>query len=125
MLRLSGFVFLLHAYVGWRLLSDMAPGSPGIVATGLWLAASTIAIPLGLVARNLRQPLKDRLTWASVLAIGSFSSLFVLTFLRDAAILGSALIGALSVETVLRSEGALAVPILAALATIVGFVNAR
>jgi predicted MPP superfamily phosphohydrolase len=92
----------------------------------LWLLASLIATPLWPVARRItRQPLKDRLTLASMLAIGSFSSLFVLTFFRDVALLVTALVGAHAVEAALRHEGALAVPILAALATIVGFVNAR
>jgi predicted MPP superfamily phosphohydrolase len=121
MLRLLGFVFALHAYIGWRLLSDMPFGALPAAATALWLAASAIAIPLGLYARRTkRQPLADRLAWASLLAIGSFSSLFVLTLARDVALL----LGAGSLEG-FRYSSALAVPVLAALATIAGFVNAR
>jgi uncharacterized protein len=124
--KLPVVVFLLHAYVGWRLLSDMPPGSLGFAATALWLVVSVIATPLWPFARQIRrQPLKDRLTWASMLAISAFSSLFVLTFLRDAALLVSAIAGAVSVEAALRTHGAPAVPILAAVATIVGFINAR
>ena len=121
MFRLFGFVALLHAYIGWRLLPDLPFGAIAVAPTALWLVGSAIAIPLGLFARRIeRQPLADRLKWASLLAIGSFSSLFVLTFLRDVGLLvgGASLTG-------FRAYSALAVPILAALLTLVGFVNAR
>ncbi len=124
--KLPFIVFLLHAYVGWRLLPDLPPGGFAFGATALWLVASVIATPLWPVARQVgRQPLKDRLTGVSMLAMGAFSSLFVLTFVRDVGLLVSAVIGALPVEMALRHQGALAVPILAAVATIVGFINAR
>lgn len=124
--KLPFIVLLLHTYVGWRLLPDMPPGSFAFGATALWLIASVIATPLWPVARGIqRQPLKDRLTMISMVAIGAFSSLFVLTLTRDLALFASTLIGAVSVGTGVRIHGALAVPILAALATLVGFVNAR
>ena len=130
LLRLYGFVLLLHAYLGWRLLPDMPLGAFGVAPTTMWLVASAAVIPLGLLARQIkRQPLSDRLTWASALAIGSFSSLFVLTFIRDVSLLVSAAISGSIVEAAslqdFRSSSALAVPILAALATLVGFINAR
>jgi len=130
MFRLFGFVFLLHAYVGWRLLPDLPFGAIAVAPTALWLVGSAIAIPLGLLAWRIeRQPLSDRLKWASLLAIGSFSSLFVLTFLRDVALLAGTAVDGLLVEasslTGFRSDTALAVPILAALLTLMGFVNAR
>ena len=129
MLRQFGFVLLLHAYLGWRLVPDM-PFVLGVAATTLCLVASAIAIPLGLFARQIeRQPLSDRLTWASLLAIGSFSSLFVLTFIRDVGLLVGAATSGAFVEAAslqdFRSYSALAVPILAALSTLVGFINAR
>ncbi|HUP95872.1 MAG TPA: metallophosphoesterase, partial [Burkholderiales bacterium] len=52
-------------------------------------------------------------------------SLFVLTFIRDVALLVSVVTGVDSAEAALRSQGALAVPLLAALATLVGFFHAR
>src|SRR5688572_5537666 len=104
----------------------MLPVSLGFAVTALWLAASAIAMPLWPIARGVRrQPLRDRLMWAGMLAMGSFSSLLVLTFFRDFALLASAAVDAVSVEIALRGQGALAVPILAALATIAGFINAR
>jgi uncharacterized protein len=124
--KLPFIVLVLHAYVGWRLLPDMLPSAIGFGATALWLLVSVIATPLWPVARQItRQPLKDRLTLASMLAIGSFSSLFVLTFIRDLTLILSTVAGATSLESALRTQGAFAVPILAAVATIVGFVNAR
>ena len=129
MLRLFGFVFLLHAYVGWRLLPEMPFDAFAIAATALWLIGSAIVIPLGLLARMKHQPLSELLTWAALLAIGSFSSLFVLTVVRDVGLLaGSAMSGSIVAAASLvgfRSDSALAVPILAALFTLVGFVNAR
>jgi predicted MPP superfamily phosphohydrolase len=124
--KLPFIALFLHAYVAWRLLPDMLPGGPGLAATALWLVASAVAMPLWPIARRVRrQPLRDRLMWAGMLAMGSFSSLLVLTFFRDVALLASAVFDAVSVEIVLRKQGALAVPALAALATIVGFINAR
>jgi len=124
--RLPFIILALHGYVGWRLLPDLLPAAAAFGATALWLAVSVLATPLWPLARRVtRQPLRDRLMWTSMLAMGSFSSLFVLTLFRDVALAASAVLGAHSVETVLRHDGALAVPLLALLATIVGFVNAR
>ena len=130
MLRVYSFVLLLHAYIGWRLLPDMPFGTLGGAATTLWLVASALLIPLALLARQVtRQPLSDRLAWAGLLAIGSFSSLLVLTVIRDAGLLLAAalspwLLAADSLQRI-HTYSALAVPILASLFTLVGLVNAR
>jgi predicted MPP superfamily phosphohydrolase len=85
-----------------------------------------LATPLWPVARRLeRQPLKDRLILVSMLAIGAFGSLLALTVARDVALSVCAVLGAEGPGALLRHEGAMAVPALAALATLVGFVNAR
>ena len=124
--KLPFICFFLHAYVAWRLLPDMLPAGLAFAATALWLVASAVAMPLWPIARRVRrQPLRDRLMWAGMLAMGSFSSLLVLTFFRDVALLASAALDAVSVEAFLRKQGALGVPLLAALATIAGFINAR
>ena len=60
-----------------------------------------------------------------MVALGSFSSLLVLTFLRDVGLLVSGALDAVRLESVLQRQGAVAVPALAALATLAGFVNAR
>jgi uncharacterized protein len=130
MLRLYSFVLLFHVYIGWRLLADMPFGTAGVALTTLGLIASAGLIPLALVARQVkRQPLSDRLAWAGLLAMGFFSSLFVLTFLRDVSLLiGSAIDGIwLHGNTLQEFRGfsAAAVPLLAAVSTLVGLLNAR
>ena len=124
--KLPLIILLLHAYVGWRLLPDMLHARVAFGATALWLIASLIATPLWPIARQVRrQPLKDRLMWASMLAMGSFSSLFVLTLLRDASLFAAWLfLDAASLKP-FQAYSALGVPLLAALATLAGFVNAR
>ena len=124
--RLPYIVLLLHAYVAWRLLPDMLSSALASGVLAMWLIASVVATPLWPIARQLRrQPLKDRLMWASMLAIGSFSSLFVLTLVRDLALAATYIIGADTWTSALRHEGAAVVPMLAAAATLVGFINAR
>jgi uncharacterized protein len=115
---------LLHAYIGWRILPDLpAPASVRLLA-GLWLAASLALIPAGLLTRAIRrQPLADRLAWAGLLALGLFSSLLVLTLLRDVALLAASLAGVQSAA--LAGRSATAVPLVAAVVTLVGLFNAR
>lgn len=112
---------LLHAYVGARI----APDLPGALWPGLFVglvAASALLMPMGLLARRVRrQPLSDRLAWAGSLATGLFSSLFVLTVLRDAVLLAA---WVASVDGVAGAT-AVAVPLLALAITLWGFVNAR
>ena len=138
--RLIGFVLratlimaLLHAYIGWRLLPDL-PG--GTVVAGIGVAAlvvSTLLIPWGMLARFLiaRQPLSDRVTWAGVMAMGYFSSVLVLTALRDIFLLLARLMHSITANpdplalSPLLEPTAIAVPTLAALVSLIGFVNAR
>lgn len=124
--KLSYIAFLLHAYVAWRLLRDLPRESVAFAAIGLWLLASAIATPLWPLARRLaRQPLRDRLIAASVVALGSFSSLLVLTVFRDVALLVAGALNLAALDAALRTDGAVAVPALAAFVTVAGFVNAR
>lgn len=129
-LRLFGFVLLLHAYIGWRLLPDMPLGTLAHVATTAWLVGSASLMPLGLLARRIeRQPLSDRLAWAGLLALGSFSSLLVLTLIRDVGLLVGAAVSGLFLERASLEQfwnySAVAVPILAGVSTMVGLINAR
>jgi len=128
MLRLYTFVALLHVLIGWRLVPDM-PFTPAAAAMILWLIASTALIPFALAARRIkRRALATGLMWAGLLALGSFSSLFVLTIIRDVALLIGAATNALlhlgSMQA-FQSYSAIAVPVLAALFTLLGFINAR
>ena len=121
---------LLHGYIGWRLLPALAGFSAVGVAAVLVLSA--LLMPLGLVARRVvRPPLADTLAWMGLLCMGLFSSLFVLTVLRDVVLLAFALahtLGATWTQQVLptlRVDSAVAVLLLGFLATVLGFWNAR
>jgi uncharacterized protein len=120
-------LLLLHAYVGWRLGPDLSfsPALPWLL--GAWLLASWLLMPLAFLARRVRrQPLSDRLAWAGLLLMGLFSSLFVLTLLRDGLLLlGWVLSFAIALPAWLRPASAAAVPVLALLLTLWGLVNAR
>ncbi|MBS0336444.1 MAG: metallophosphoesterase [Proteobacteria bacterium] len=123
MLRLYGLVVLLHAWVGWRLLPDLAAGTAW-AAAGLaaWLVLSAGLLPMGLFARRYANaPHADRLAWAGLVAMGSFSSLFVLTFLREAGLLAAYALGWFQ----FRAWSAAAVPLIALLFTLAGLFNAR
>lgn len=120
---------LLHAYPAWRLLPSL-PGPawlPGVL--GAVLAVSALAMPWGLLVHRMRhRPWSDALAWAGLLSMGLFSSLFVLTALRDLALLLLGLAQTWWAEVPLgafRTDSALAVPLIAGLVTLWGFVNAR
>ncbi|VVE47459.1 3',5'-cyclic adenosine monophosphate phosphodiesterase CpdA [Pandoraea commovens] len=117
-------IALLHAYIGWRLLTPLPVAIGWKVLGGLWLAVSTVLIPLGLMSRAIqKEPLATLLTWTGMTAIGVFSSLFVFTLLRDV-VLGVAMaFSALDAQLVTRS--AVIVLILTAVSTVLGFYNAR
>lgn len=75
---------LLPGYVGWRLLSGLSVGPAGIVAGILLLIGCCLLIPLSMRTRALRdRKFADRLAWVGLTAMGFFSTLFVLTLLRD------------------------------------------
>lgn len=115
---------LLHVYIGWRILPAL-DGWQGWYWMGLaYLIASFLLIPAGLLSRGIRrQPLSDRLAWAGLLPMGMFSSLLLLTVLRDLVLLLARLANWRS--TGMDDYTALAVPVLAAFLTLIGFINAR
>lgn len=82
---LYAFSLLLHALLAWRMLPDLAAIAPVAAwAFGVWLAASALLMPMGMMAlRFARAPLAQVLTWAGLLCMGMFSSLFVLMVLRE------------------------------------------
>ncbi len=111
---------LLHGYIGWRLLPELATNT-SIWVIGLgYLCLSTLLIPLGMAARfmPLRPVLADSFSWVGSLLLGLFSSLLMLTLLREFVLL-------FSPNLVLASDSALFVFILAILVTAAGFINAR
>jgi predicted MPP superfamily phosphohydrolase len=130
MLRRYVLVVLLHAYIGVRILPALHAWSPAWLVTLAWLLVSAVVMPLGFAARRVRrQPLSDRIAWVGLVAMGSFSSLFVLTLVRDVALIVSRVLPAAwfdaATAATFTHASALGVPVLAAVMTLVGFINAR
>ena len=130
------FSLLLHGYVGLRLIPSLAGGSLAGPALGVLLATSALLMPLSLIGRNLRWAgARTALAWSGMLAMGLFSSLFVLTVLRDVLLLALAALvalvarlpGMLAPEWIpqLTQATAWAVLIGAATVTVLGAWNAR
>lgn len=109
-----------HAYVGMRLLPALPIDHAGLlVGIGL-LVLSTLLVPMAVLGRFVTDDplIADLLSLAGAMAMGLFSSLFVLTVLRDVLLLFPG-------TSAWREPSAIAVPLLALLVTLVGFVNAR
>ncbi|MCE9641291.1 MAG: metallophosphoesterase [Betaproteobacteria bacterium] len=129
LLRFYTPIALLHLYVAVRVLPDLQ-SSVLFAALAAWLVASTILIPFAFNSRreNRGQALHV-LAWVGLIAMGMFSSLFVLTLLRDIALLAASTLSLFShIEEPLqqfRHWSADAVPLLATLLTALGFINAR
>ena len=125
------FILLaLHTYVGWRLWPALAPwpGAQALLAAAL--LASVVLMPLGFMARRIRaRPLSDALAWAGALCMGWFSSLFVLTLLRDLLLLAASIVvAAFPAAATLSSLGvwtAVAVIGVSGVITLWGLWNAR
>lgn len=119
----------LHLYIGARIVPPLH-GALGAGLLSLLLAASALSVPLGLVARRFtRPPAADTLAWTGLLFLGLFSSLFVLTLLRDGVLLLAwallPLAPARHAYDTLRSASAAAVPVAGILLTAWGLLNAR
>lgn len=113
---------LLHIYIGWRLLPDLPLGIAGRITGVAVLLSSCALMPLSMMIRSIRQPLADRIAWAGLTAMGFFSSLLVLTLLRDVAL---GLAGLLFPNDETSAVSAVLVIGLAIFMTLAGFVNAR
>jgi uncharacterized protein len=122
----AGILLLLHVYIGSRLLPDLALGAGGWTIGVLALAASCLLMPLAMMTRSIeQQPLSDRIAWAGLLMMGLFSSLLVLTLLRDLALLPAAwLLPPKDLAPASRASAILVIA-MAAAATLIGLVNAR
>lgn len=120
LLRITMILGALHALLGWLLLPALPVGLAGWLLGGAVLLASTMLMPMTIFARAVTNDarLADRLSWAGSLCMGFFSSLFVLTMLRELLML----IPATRPHAQASAVAALA---LALLATVVGFINAR
>ena len=80
----------LPGYVGWRLLSGLSVGPAGTIAGILLLIGCCLLVPFSMQTRALRnRKFADRLAWMGLTAMGFFSTLFVLTLLRDLVLLAT------------------------------------
>ena len=129
---LTLLAMLLHAYIGLRLLPALAEltGAWPLLLAALLLSAATMPLPfLGARARGGRPALAHGWKWLGLLSMGWFSSMFVLTLVRDLGLLLGWALAAVSGWPVegLRAQSwsAAAVPLVATLVTLIGFVNAR
>lgn len=121
---------LLHFYIGLRLPPDLAFNLAAQCSLTAWLVISTFLIPAPLLVRL--SPLGragDALGWAGYLAMGVFSSLFVLTVLRDVVLAVSGLVNMVTPNfvdmPVLREYSVMAVVAMTVVVSLIGVVNAR
>ncbi len=126
--RVSVFVLpaLAHAYVGLRLVPALAAWPWAWLLLAGFLVASSILMPLGFLARRRSAP---AFVWTGLLLLGLFSSLFVLTLLRDVVLVLATTVlalwpGVVGWEAIEVGSAAL-VPIAALLITALGLLNAR
>jgi predicted MPP superfamily phosphohydrolase len=129
---LTLLVTLLHAYIGLRLLPALATLTDAwpLLLAALLLSAATMPLPfIGARAGARRPALAHGWKWLGLLSMGWFSSIFVLTLVRDAGLLlawAFALIVGGSFDALgARSWSAAAVALVATLVTLIGFFNAR
>ena len=119
-------IALLHLYVGIRLLPALPITLLGRVLGALALCASFALIIAGARARgNQESRFAANLAWIGSLDGGFFSSLAVLTLIRDILLGPAVLLVSRGEAATLESASAIAVPLLAALGTIIGFIAAR
>jgi predicted MPP superfamily phosphohydrolase len=112
----------LHFYIGARLVPAL--GAVAGAALALLLVLSAVLVPGGLLARRLLRPeAADRLTWAGMLCMGLFSTLLVLTLLRDLVLV--TLGAAATVSDAWAADSAALTVLLALALTAIGFFNAR
>jgi predicted MPP superfamily phosphohydrolase len=116
---------VVHLYVGWRLIPALSGLAAAQIAFVVYLVASFSLIPVSMSVRSMRnQRLGERLAWAGFLAMGLFSSLFVLTLLRDGFLAATALAVPAEVAT-LASVTAWIVVTAALFLSVVGLFIAR
>jgi hypothetical protein len=117
---------LLHVYVGARLLPALPIALLGRVIGALALCASFVLIIAGARARRTQESgFAADLAWIGSLNGGFFSSLAVLTVMRDIFLGPAVLLASRGEAATLESASAIAVPLLAALGTLIGFIGAR
>src|SRR5689334_11956859 len=70
----TALIGVVHLYIGARLLPDLPVTHLWKLLGAVWLLASSVLVPVGLLARGIKQqPLSDRLSWIGLMAMGFFS----------------------------------------------------
>jgi hypothetical protein len=127
---MRALLLLLHVYVGARLLPDLPSPDVALVVGGLLLATSALLIPFAFRWRRSRAVgVRRLLMWGGLVALGAFSTLVVLTLVRDVMLLALVVLASFvplgwPLAGIARAS-AIAVPALTALLTLVGYGNAR
>jgi len=120
---------LVHFYVGWRIAPALGSLAAS-VAFVMLLVVSFFTLPFGLGARRgRRRRFASGLAWIGLVAMGLFSSLFVLSLVRDLALALARVAafewpGSFSFDSFALAS-ARAVPLAAAAISLWGFANAR
>ena len=124
-MRVIWLLVLLHTYIGWRI----APQLPGALAPALFvtvLVLSAALVPAGFWGRRAgNRVAADRWTWAGMMALGLLSMLLLLTLLRDLLLLLAWPFAASFALPPLAAPTAIAVPLLALAAWLLGLFGAR
>ena len=126
-LVLSLIVGALHYYIGMRLLADLPIIQLLKNIFVMWLIFSAVAIPVAMLSRFVikNQKWADGTAWIGLSAMGLFSSLFILTLVRDLLLIASSFLVSPLVLHQLAIDSSLVVVALAVIATVWGFINAR
>jgi predicted MPP superfamily phosphohydrolase len=120
LLNVLGLLIAVSAYIGLRLLPAL-PIGPILRAVAIAVLCLPVALAAtGIIARFLGHRRARLLMWAGSLTLGWVSTLFVLTVLRELVLAVGALAAAHPVYGLIRTGSAVAVPALAALATLLG-----
>jgi hypothetical protein len=116
----------LPGYVGWRLLSALSIGPMGAAAGIALLIAFCLFIPFSMRAKTmLDRKLADRLAWVGLTATGFFSTLFVLTLLREFVLASTHLFMSSENTRLWISPSAQATLLLTIFMTVTGMIIAR
>jgi len=119
-------LLLLPGYVGWRLLSAFSIGPFGLCTGIALLAGCCVAILRSARTRSKRDPKRpNHLAWTGLMAMGFFSSLFVLTLMRDVLLLGTHLLVSERQAAALAAPSAVGVLAITLFVTLAGLVIAR
>jgi predicted MPP superfamily phosphohydrolase len=130
LLTVTTLVSLLHYYIGSRLINSL-PWPDWVHWSGwTFLILSALLQPIAFMARRFRNhALRDISSWISMTLMGLFSSLLVLTLLRDISLLAVAGMDALHLVQAdfssLEKNTALLVILGAVAMSVIGFFNAR